>query len=134
MSVAILLITHGQVGHALMDTATMTFGRCPLSAANLPIHRHDDRDQCIATARRMADELDEGDGVLVLTDMYGSTPSNVAIALLDDEKRRVVAGLNLPMFIKVMNYPRLKLDELVDKAVQGGREGVSAWCDAKDNC
>ncbi|VAW87539.1 PTS system, mannose/fructose/sorbose family, IIA component, partial [hydrothermal vent metagenome] len=66
-------------------------------------------------------------GILVLTDMYGSTPSNIANLLLDDERIKTIAGLNLPMLIRLFNYPRLSRDKLLEKAVDGGREGVLSW-------
>ena len=72
----------------------------------------------------MINALDKGDGVLILTDMYGSTPSNIAHRLSQPGKVMVVTGLNLPMMIKVMNYPNLNLTELVDVAVEGGKNGV----------
>ena len=70
------------------------------------------------------DQLDEGDGVLVLTDAYGSTPSNIACRLGARRQVAVVTGLNLPMLLRVLNYPALPLDELKEKAVSGGRDGV----------
>ncbi|CAK0770012.1 hypothetical protein CCP3SC15_4060003 [Gammaproteobacteria bacterium] len=71
----------------------------------------------------MAGSLDQGDGVLVLTDMYGSTPSNIACRL-DSEKVRIVAGVNLPMLIRVLNYSYLSLEDLTNKAISGGRDGI----------
>jgi PTS system ascorbate-specific IIA component len=56
--------------------------------------------------------------------MYGSTPSNIACRLHAQANVRVVGGINLPMLVRILNYPRLSLDELVDKAVSGGRDGV----------
>ncbi|TPW17146.1 MAG: PTS system ascorbate-specific IIA component [Halothiobacillaceae bacterium] len=63
----------------------------------------------------------------MLTDIYGSTPSNIASALLTDTHMRAVAGLNLPMLIKVFNYPRLGIEALAQKAAEGGRDGIVAW-------
>jgi PTS system ascorbate-specific IIA component len=72
----------------------------------------------------MIKTMDKGDGVLILTDMFGSTPSNIAHRLSQAGKVMVVTGLNLPMMIKVMNYPNLNLQQLVDLAVEGGKSGV----------
>lgn len=72
----------------------------------------------------MIKTMDKGDGVLILTDMFGSTPSNIAHRLSQPGRVMVVTGLNLPMMIKVMNYPKLDLQELVDLAVEGGKSGV----------
>jgi PTS system mannose-specific IIA component len=68
--------------------------------------------------------MDKGDGVLILTDMFGSTPSNIAHRLAQRGKVMVVTGLNLPMMIKVMNYPTHNLEQLVELAVKGGKTGV----------
>lgn len=65
-----------------------------------------------------------GDGVLVLTDIYGSTPGNIANRLFDAHGVAVIAGINVPMLIRVLNYPDLSLEELVNKAVTGGHDGI----------
>ena len=72
----------------------------------------------------MVDRLQGGDGVLVLTDMFGSTPSNVASRLMARDGIQIVSGINLPMLLRVLNYPELGLEELVQKAVSGARDGV----------
>ena len=75
-------------------------------------------------AQGMVQELDRGDGVLVLTDIYGSTPSNIAAELQKEGRVYVVAGINLPMLIRVFNYPVLDLTRLAEKALSGGRDGI----------
>ncbi len=127
MSIGVVLVTHDDVGSVLLNTATAMLGMCPLNVELLSVRRGDDPQQLIGKAQQIVEELDQGAGVLVLTDMYGSTPSNVASALLATDSVRIIAGLNLPMLIRILNYPRLTLDELVYKAVQGGREGVMTW-------
>jgi PTS system ascorbate-specific IIA component len=77
------------------------------------------------------EQLDQGDGVLVLTDIYGSTPSNIASHLSSRPGVQVVAGLNLPMLLRVLNYARLDLATLAEKAVSGGREGVVYFGDPR---
>lgn len=124
MNVGILLVTHGQVGSALLDAAIDILGVCPLSASALAAPAGCDPERVLVEAQRAILELDSGDGVLVLTDLYGSTPSNIACKLPHREGVRVVAGLNLPMLVRILNYPNLDLDELQHKAVTGGRDGV----------
>ncbi len=126
MSVGVLIVTHDGVGKALLETATAMLGMCPLRIEILAVHRGDDPEALIARARQLIRNLDQERGVLVLTDMYGSTPSNIAAALIDQPGVRAIAGMNLPMLIRIMNYPRLELDQMVEKAVEGGREGVMA--------
>jgi PTS system ascorbate-specific IIA component len=68
--------------------------------------------------------LNEGQGVLILTDLFGSTPCNIACKLMHDYRVRVVCGANLPMLIKIMNYPSADLETLANKAIAGGVQGI----------
>lgn len=124
MTTGLLIIAHDQLGPALLDTAASTLGFCPLTAAVLSVRRDCDPEAMRREAGRLANEVDSGSGVLVLTDMYGSTPSNVACSLLGRPGTRVVSGVNLPMLIRVFNYASLELEELVQKAISGGHDGV----------
>lgn len=124
MSVGLLLISHGTIGKALLQSAVDVLGVCPLPAAFLSVPSSCDPPLVLEKARELADRLDEGNGVLVLTDMFGATPSNIACRLRDQKDVRVIAGMNLPMLIRVLNYPRLGLDELEEKALTGGWDGV----------
>lgn len=124
MSVGLLLITHNRVGDELLGTAMTTLDCCPLPSRVLRVGDTRDLDGLLARARALVGELDEGAGVLVLTDIYGSTPSNIATRLLDSDHVIVVSGASLPMLIRVLNYPALSLTELANKAVSGGCEGI----------
>lgn len=125
MSVGLCLISHNRIGEALLDTATSMLGGRPLPVAVIPVTSVCDPDKVLARAREAIDRLDQGDGVIVLTDMYGSTPSNIATALKPDNHRVVViAGLNLPMLVRLMNYPGLDIARLAEKALSGGQEGI----------
>ncbi|MDT8403481.1 PTS fructose transporter subunit IIA [Sulfuriflexus sp.] len=121
MSVSLLLITHDNIGTALMDTATAMLGVSPMQVDIIAVRRGNNPDDVVAEAERIIHDHEQ---TLVLTDMYGSTPSNIACRLHTQASVRVVGGINLPMLIRVLNYPRLSLDELVDKAISGGRDGV----------
>jgi PTS system mannose-specific IIA component len=124
MSVGLLLITHDELGSSLVETATKMLGRCPLLTETLAVTLDGDPDILQLQARRMLEDLDQGEGVLVLTDMYGATPSNIANRLLEVERVAVVAGVNLPMLVRVLNYADLNLAGLTEKAHSGGRDGV----------
>ena len=124
MSVGLLLVTHDGVGSILLETACNMLGRCPVRAGSLAVALAADADEMRAVAARQVALLDDGDGVLVLTDMYGSTPSNVAASLAREGRVVVVAGVNLPMLVRVMNYPEETLGVLADKAVSGGNRGI----------
>ncbi len=124
MTVGVLIISHSSVGSALLRTAHDTLGLCPLHVEVLSVPLHSKVEDVDAMAEVMCMRLDTGDGVLVLTDLYGSTPSNIANRLQEMGEVGVVAGINLPMLLRVMNYIELPLSALVDKAVSGGHDGI----------
>ena len=125
MAVGLLIIGHDGIGPALLGTARLLVGSDPLPAKLLNAERDTDPDELAEQVRELLDELDAGEGVLVLADLAGSTPCNVASRQAGLRRVRVVGGLNLPMLINVMNYPGLPLDELAGKALEGGRAGVT---------
>lgn len=126
MAVGVLIISHDGIGGALLETARAALGGFPLRCEVLAASRDADPDALVDVARACLGRVDQGDGVLVLTDLYGSTPSNIATRLSGLGGVRIVAGVNLPMLIRVLNYPRLELDALVEKALSGGRDGIFA--------
>lgn len=125
MSVGLCLISHNRIGEALLDTATSMLGGRPLPVAVIPVTSVCDPEKVLAQASAAVKDMDQGEGVIVLTDMYGSTPSNIATALKRENERVVViAGANLPMLVRLMNYPGLDLGQLAEKALSGGQEGI----------
>ncbi|HEY9544906.1 MAG TPA: PTS fructose transporter subunit IIA [Solimonas sp.] len=124
MSIGLLLVMHGKLGHHLLDTLGEMMGELPLVADVLEVRRVQAHEVLIKQGRKMIERLDAGDGVLILTDAFGSTPSNIANKLADDNRIRVVAGVNLPMLIRIFNYPKLALAEMADNAVEGGIRGI----------
>ena len=121
--VGLLVITHNNVGGALFDAAISVLGSCPLPFEILPVSQNCDPEERFKKAQKYLEKLNQSDGVLVITDMYGSTPSNIATKLASD-KVTIITGMNLPMLVRVMNYPDLSLDKLANKAVSGGQTGV----------
>ncbi len=124
MSIGLLVITHNQTGEALLDTATAIIGGSPLQTRTIAVTTDSNPEQVTEYARKLAGELDEGEGILILTDMFGSTPSNIATSLLDQPRIMLVTGINLPMLVRVLNYPHLGLAELAHKATSGGHDGI----------
>jgi PTS system ascorbate-specific IIA component len=124
MSVGILLVTHGKLGHYLLGTLTDTMGPLPLAADVLEVRRVQDPNVLLRQGTRTIQRLDQGQGVLILTDAVGSTPSNIASRLHLDARTITVAGVNLPMLLRIFNYPALDLNGLAAAAVEGGRRGV----------
>ena len=125
MSVGILLITHEGIGSALVAVATQLMRTLPLRTEALEVPFAGDPDALLPLASAALRLVDSGSGVLVLTDLYGATPSNLAakLARLGTPVRRVSA-LSLPMLLRVMNYAELELDELPAVAAAGARNGV----------
>ncbi|MDH5325535.1 MAG: PTS sugar transporter subunit IIA [Gammaproteobacteria bacterium] len=124
MTVSVLLITHENLGKILLEITTRVLGVCPLQTDTLCVPFDSDPDQMLAQAQAKVETMNSGDGVLILTDMFGATPSNIAHKLSKPEHVMVVTGLNMPMMMRVMNYPDLTLTQLVEIAVDGGKDGV----------
>ncbi len=124
MSVGLLIISHDGIGSSLLGTAMQMITECPLAVKLLTVERDSDPDEMLEHTRLLLEELDSGEGVLILTDLFGSTPCNVAMACVVHEKVNAVSGLNLSMLIRIMNYFDLDLSGLTNKAISGGQEGV----------
>lgn len=125
MAVGILIVTHGDIGEELLLTARSTLGGdLPLKCRALSVSPSCDPEHQHNRAQKMLSSLDTGDGILVLTDMFGSTPSNIANSFKERDDIAVIAGVNLPMFIRVLNYPKLDLNKMKEKAISGGHDGI----------
>lgn len=122
--IGILIIAHGTLGDALLHCAHHVTGGEPPHLAQLSVTVRDDPNIILPRAHAMLQELDQGDGVLVLTDMYGATPSNIACRLLEPGKVEGVSGVSLPMLVRAITYRNLPLLTVVGKAISGGQEGV----------
>jgi PTS system ascorbate-specific IIA component len=125
MAVGILLITHPGIGPALIAVATRLLRQLPLKTEAFEVSFDADPESLLPAASAAMRLVDDGQGVLVLTDLYGATPSNLAaqLARLGTPVRRVSA-LNLPMLLRVMNYAELDLEEMPAVAAAGARNGV----------
>ena len=125
MAVGVLLVTHLGVGTALLAVAGKLMPNLPLKAEAFELAFDADPDAVLPAASAALRRVDQGEGVLVLTDLYGSTPSNLAakLAHLGTPVRRV-SVLGLPMLLSVMNSAELGLDQLPAVAAAGARNGV----------
>ena len=127
MAVSILTITHNNLGHELLATAKSMLGNSlPLSCKALSVSDSCNPENVLDEAIAICKDLDTGDGVLVLTDIFGSTPSNICSKIKSacNLQIHVIAGLNLPMLIRALNYPNLSIEELADKALSGAHDGI----------
>jgi mannose PTS system EIIA component len=122
--IGMLLMTHGTLGESLLHCASHILGSRPRQLAQIGITPQDDPQLILPLAIRLARSVDSGEGILVMTDICGGTPSNVASRLLIPGKVEGVAGVNLPMLIRALSYRQEPLQVVVDKALSGGTEGV----------
>jgi len=119
-----MLVTHGEIGSALLESAAQILGDAQRQTATLSVWRQDDPDDLNLRARELLEGIDAGDGVLVLTDIFGATPGNVVSRLLEDGKIEGVSGVSLPMLLRVLTGRNGSLKAAVQRAVSGGAEGV----------
>ena len=122
--VGIFLLTHGTYGESLIQCACHVLNRRPAQIVQLGLAAQDDPLDALPLAREMVSLVDTGHGVLILTDVYGATPSNLAMKLLEPGRIEGVAGVNLPMLLRAIAYRDKDMESLVTRAVAGGRDGV----------
>lgn len=122
--IGILIISHGTLGESLIHCASHMLNKRPTRLRQIGVTAQDDPVLLVPQARKMIKELDEGDGVLVLTDMYGGSPSNIAAKLVIPGRIEAIAGVNLPMLIRALTYRDKPMTMMVTKAISGGCEGV----------
>ena len=124
---AILLIGHAPLAHALRQCALHVFPDCGAHLAAIDVQPNLSPDETLQTARIAMEQLAQPGnikGVLVLTDIFGATPSNVAQKLVDGVNSRLITGVNLPMLLRAVSDRHEPLDALVSRAVIGGTQGV----------
>lgn len=122
--IGILIIAHGSIGESLIHSATHVLGKRPALLEHLGIGMHDDPSAILPQAQQLVKQLDEGQGVLILSDIYGATPCNMVGKLLVPGHVEGVAGVNLPMLVRTLTYRNGDMAKLVEKALSGGRDGV----------
>ncbi|ANQ86948.1 PTS sugar transporter subunit IIA [Azoarcus olearius] len=122
--IGIFLITHGTLGEALIQCACHVLNKRPAQIMQLGVTAQDDPLDLLPVARRVLALTDSGEGVVVLTDIFGATPSNVAAKLIEPGRVEVIAGVNLPMLLRVLTYREKDMNTLVQRAVSGGCDGV----------
>lgn len=122
--IGILIIAHGTLGESLIHCASHVMGERPPRLRQIGVGVHDDPVALLPHAQELIRELDRGDGVLVLSDIYGATPCNLASKLLTPGRVEGIAGVNLPMLVRALAYRNEPLEVLVEKSVAGGCGGV----------
>ena len=122
--IGVLIITHGTLGESLIHCASHVLNKRPPRVKQLGVTAQDDPFSLLPQARALIKELDDGDGVLILSDIFGGSPANLASKLVIPGRVEGVAGVNLPMLIRVLTYRDRPLQTAVVKAVSGGCDGV----------
>jgi len=123
--IGILLLTHGTLGESLIQCCCHVLNRRPLQIAQLGVSGQDDPLDLLPAARKWLQQVDSGEGVIILTDIFGATPSNVAVKLIEPGRVEGIAGVSLPMLLRVLTYrDKNDIDTVINKAITGGCDGV----------
>jgi PTS system ascorbate-specific IIA component len=123
MSTRILIIAHAPLANALRDCALHVFPECTSEVIAVDVPPHEAPEDTLQAAQQLMKAQPSQD-TLVLTDVLGATPANVAQKLVVDVHSRLVAGVNLPMLLRTVCYRHESLDELTQRALDGGTKGV----------
>lgn len=122
--VGILIIAHGSLGLSMIECATHVFHQRPARLESLDVDSDQNGEVLLTRARDLVNQVDQGDGVLVLTDLFGATPCNVACRLLQPGRVEGLSGANLSMLVRALTYRDQPLAAVVQKALAGGTQGV----------
>ena len=122
--IGILLITHGELGKSLIECATHVLGDKPKFLDSLTIENDCAHEKMFSDISEKIKVLDQGKGVLILTDIFGATPCNIITKIIQPGKVDAIAGINLSMLIRSINYRHEPFDTLIAKAIQGAVDGI----------
>lgn len=122
--IGILLITHGSYGEALVQNACHVLNKRPPQLNQLGLSAQDDPLDLLPLAHDLLKLVDQGEGVLVLTDIFGASPANLSLKLLEPGRIEGLAGVNLSMLLRALTYRDKGMSTLLTRARDGGRDGV----------
>ena len=122
--IGLFLITHTSYGESLIQCACHVLNRRPPQIVQLGIAAQDDPLDVLPLAQSLLQLVDSGEGVLVMTDIYGATPANIAMQLLEPGRIEGIAGVNLPMLLRALTYRDKDMETLLARATTGGRDGI----------
>ena len=108
--VGIVIVTHGQLGDALVETAEIIFGSTPESTISASINLTENVEQLRKKINSAIKSVDSNKGILILTDMFGGTPSNLSYSFLEEGRVEVISGVNLPVLLKAINLRKKNMD------------------------
>jgi PTS system mannose-specific IIA component len=122
--IGILIIAHDTLPESLVQTITHVLGTRPPLFDALSVAARDDPLDLVPAARARVQRVDGGDGVLIVSDLYGASPCNLAVKLLDPPRVEGIAGASLPMLIRALTYRDRDMPTLIRKAISGARDGA----------
>lgn len=123
--IGLLIVTHCDLGKELLNAAEFIVGKIE-AVDTIAITETSGTDLLRKKIEAKVSALDKGDGVLILTDMFGGTPSNLSLSFLKEGEIEVLTGVNLPMVIAIVqNRPNFKVAALAEKAQEAGKMGIS---------
>jgi len=122
--IGILIIAHDSFGEGLARAVTHVLGSRPPQFEVLSIAATDDPHSLLPAARELVKQLDSGNGVIIFSDIYGGSPSNLAAKVLKSGRVEGIAGVNLPMLVRAFTYRTRDMETMVKRAVSGGCDGV----------
>lgn len=122
--IGILLVTHGSFGESLVQNVCHVLNKRPPLIAQFGVAAQDDPLDILPLARLLLREVDGGEGVLVMTDVFGATPANLALKLLEPGRVDGVSGLSLPMLLRALTYRERGMETMLQKAISGAHDGV----------
>ena len=122
--IGILVVSHEPLGTALLHCTRHIFGRLPPQLAALDVIPDEDPELALNSARELLKRINDGTGVIVLTDLFGATPARIAARLAEPERIVVIAGVNLPLLVRALTHRRGPLDEIAAKLLDGVTESI----------
>ncbi len=122
--IGVMVVSHEPLGTALIHCTRHIYGRLPVQLAALDVIPDEDPDHAYLAAIELLARINDGSGVVVLTDLFGATPSRIAARLAQPHKVVVLAGVNLPMLVKVLNNRRMPVEELVDTLLSSAQGAI----------
>ncbi len=122
--IGVMVVSHEPLGTALIHCTRHIYGRLPVQLAALDVIPDEDPDQAYSAAIELLARINDGSGVIILTDLFGATPSRIAARLAQPHKVVVLAGVNLPMLVKALNNRRMPVEELVDTLLSSAQGAI----------
>ncbi len=125
--VGIVIVTHGQLGDALLETAEVIFSSKPEAVVSVSLNLTEDVEKLRKKINTAIKSVDSNKGILILTDMFGGTPSNLSYSFLDEGRIEVISGVNLPVLLKAINIRNKGMDlHLMAKTIETyGKKSIS---------